>query len=331
VPPPTPWQLGVLAVVAIGAAVAGRLRRYAALTAVAALLLLEVGAQRTGAPARALRVTFLDVGQGDAALVDLPDGGALLIDGGGLVGSPVDPGARIVAPVLRARRRSALDTVLLSHPHPDHFGGLVTGTARVRYGELWDTGQGEREGAGGGYAELLADARRRGARIVRPDTLCGARMVSGARIDVLAPCPGPVADRNPNDNSLVVRITFGRRAFLFMGDAEHEEERELLAGDPARLRADVLKVGHHGSRTSSAPALLAAVGATHAVVSTGVRNRFGHPHPTTLDALGAANLHVWRTDRDGAVTATTDGDTLEVTSIARTSLHPGDLSGIWSP
>jgi competence protein ComEC len=109
-----------------------------------------------------------------------------------------------------------------------------------------------------------------------------------------------------------LRIAFGRRAVLFLGDAEHEEEADLLRLEAARLRADVVKVAHHGSRTSSDPALLAAIGAHAAVISVGARNRFGHPHPTTLAALAAAGARVFRTDEDGAVTVTTDGDRLEV-------------------
>ncbi len=330
VPAPTAGQLTVLAVGAALAWVTGRTRGAAVAFGGALLLVLEFEARRAGSPQGVLRATFLDVGQGDAALVDLPEGGALLIDGGGLVGSPVDTGARVVAPTLRARRRSALDAVVLSHPHPDHFGGLASGTARVSIGALWDSGQGEREGTGGGYSALLADVRARGTQVLRPDALCGVHTISGARVEVLAPCPAPWPDRGPNDNSLVVRISFGRRALLFVGDAEGEEERELLRA-PGALRADVLKVGHHGSRTSSSPALLAAVGARHAVISTGVRNRFGHPHPTTLAALSAANLRIWRTDLGGAVTVETDGERLVVSQRAGSSLHRGDGAGIWTP
>ena len=139
---------------------------------------------------------------------------------------------------------------------------------------------------------------------------------------MLAPCPGPVLDRGANDNSFVVRISYGARAFLFVGDAEHEEEGELLAGGAARLRADILKVGHHGSRTSSTTAFLAAVAPREAVISTGVRNRFGHPSPSTLDALDKVGARVWRTDHDGAVVAETDGDTLTVRGIAREASTP---------
>ncbi len=324
VPPPTAWQLAALSVAAFAWALAGRVRVHAVVLTVAAVLVLEIDARREGNPRGVLRVTFLDVGQGDAAFVDLPTGGALLIDGGGIVGSPVDTGARVIAPALRARRRDALEAVILSHPHPDHFGGLLTGTSRVEVRGLWDTGQGEREGLLGGYAALLADAQRRKIPLFRPNALCGSRVISGATIDVLAPCPEAALDRGANDNSFVVRIAYGRNAFLFMGDAEHMEESELLRIAPDRLRADVLKVGHHGSRTSSSPELLTAVGARDAVISTGVRNRFGHPHAVTLDALETAKIRIWRTDRHGAITVTTDGNCLHIVSPATRPLHPGD-------
>jgi competence protein ComEC len=279
--------------------------------------LLELKIQRTAKARGILRATFLDVGQGDASLVDLPSGEAMLIDGGGLVGSPVDTGTRVIAPTLRARRRSDLSIVLLSHPHPDHFTGLASGLDGVRFEALWDTGQGEREGAAGAYAALLAGAREKHVRILRPRDFCGARSLGGALVDVLAPCPDSTPDRGPNDNSIVVRIVYGARSLLFVGDAEAEEEHDLLALGERRLRADVLKVGHHGSRTSSSPAFIGAVAPREAVISVGVRNRFGHPHPATLKTLARAHVRVWRTDQDGEVTAWTDGVRLEVRAASR--------------
>jgi competence protein ComEC len=319
VPPPTSWQLVALAIGAAGALLKrGVARRVTVAFVVVALLVLEHRARDAGAPRGVLRATFFDVGQGDAAIVDLPDGQALVIDGGGLVGSPVDTGARVLAPALRARRRGDVVAVVLSHPHPDHFTGLATGLVGVRVHELWDTGQGEREHLGGAYSKLLGDLRRKGASVRRPSELCGApRDFGGARVEVLAPCPGPLDGRGANDNSFVVRISYGARAFLFVGDAEREEEKELVASAGARLRADVLKVGHHGSKTSSTPPFLAQVAPAAAVISCGVRNRFDHPSARALDALARAGARVWRTDEDGAVVAETDGVSVQMHAMAR--------------
>jgi competence protein ComEC len=312
VPPPNGWQCACLAVALLAVITPGKARKGALLALVATVLLLELATRRAAQPRGVLRATFLDVGQGDGAIVDLPDGEALVVDGGGLVGSPVDTGTRVLAPALRARRRATLRAVALSHPHPDHFTGLASGLDGVLIGALWDTGQGEREQVKGGYAALLAHARSDHVPVLRPDRLCGTHALGGAWIEVLAPCPDATVDRGPNDNSLVLRITYGRRSLLFVGDAEAEEERDLLALGAARLRADILKVGHHGSRTSSSAAFVAAVSPRAAVISAGVRNRFGHPHEITLRTLAAAGVHVFRTDRDGEVTAWTDGARLEV-------------------
>jgi beta-lactamase superfamily II metal-dependent hydrolase len=220
-----------------------------------------------------------------------------------------------VVPVLRARRRSHIDVVVLSHPHPDHFGGLLAVMRSVDVGELWDSGQGEASGAGPIYREILEVARRRGVRIRRPDELCGhSHWFGGAEVRVLAPCPSFVPGRGANDNSLVLKVGFGERSLLLTGDAEHLAESELLQRYPQGLRADVLKVGHHGSRTSSGAELLGAVRPRVATISCGVRNRFGHPVPEIVARLAASGARVLRTDREGAVELETDGTSLKVVS-----------------
>jgi competence protein ComEC len=313
VPQPTAWQCAVLFVSSVGAwAASGRRRTSALLAGAASLLAVEGLTVRAGAPRDKLRITVLDVGQGDGMIVDLPDGQTMLVDGGGMVGSPVDTGRSVVLPMLRARRRTDIATVVLSHPHPDHFGGLASAVGTLRVGEFWDTGQGEREGAGPVYAALLDGLRARGVRVVRPDALCGCPRAFGqAKVEVLAPCPGPVPFVNANDNSFVLRISYGARAALLVGDAEHDEEDALLSRSRDLLHADLLKVGHHGSATSSSPAFVEAVGARDSIISCGVRNRFGHPHPATLRTLLDAT-RVWRTDRSGSVRWETDGTTATI-------------------
>jgi competence protein ComEC len=315
IPPPTAWQLAALAAFATATWIAAGTRRRAAtlIAGVAVWLLLEVQAIRAGAPRGVLRVSVLDIGQGDSHLIDLPDGGSMLIDGGGFVGSPIDTGARVLLPVLRSRRRSKIDIVVLSHPHPDHFGGLISTTQGIPVGELWDTGQGEDLGAGPAYASLLSGLRARGIPIRRPSDLCGgARILSGAVVEVLSPCPGYHPDASANDNSFVLRISYGDRAALLVGDAEHEAEAELVHRDPRALKADLLKVGHHGSRTSTSPAFLKAVSPELAVISCGVRNRFGHPHPIAVASLNAGRVPFLRTDRGGQILWETDGERISV-------------------
>jgi competence protein ComEC len=146
----------------------------------------------------------------------------------------------------------------------------------------------------------------RGAILKNPGDLCGnPRSFGGATVEVLAPCPRVDPALGANDGSLVVRIAYGAHAALLVGDAEHEAEARLVgAGLP---RATLLKVGHHGSATSTGEALLAAVAPSFAIVSCGARNRFGHPHPTTLAALEAHGIDLARTDRSGEVRFVTDG------------------------
>lgn len=309
-PPPTPAHLATLAVTALAAALAqGRLRRGATIVfGVAALFVVEGFAARTFVSPGKLRVRALDVGQGDSLLVDLPDGKTMLIDGGGFMGSPVDTGTRVVLPVLRGMRRSRVDIVVLSHPHPDHFTGLASTMPSIEVGEFWDTGQGEDHGAGPLYKQMMAGLREKNVPIRRPDFLCGTHLIGGATIEVLSPCPGFVPDESANDNSFVIRISYGRRSVLLVGDAEAEAERTLLERDPTLLRSDLLKIGHHGSRTSTTQAFLEAVSPRVALVCSGVRNRYGHPDPGVMQRLEAFGVAVARTDRGGDIVWETDGE-----------------------
>jgi competence protein ComEC len=261
-------------------------------------------------------VSFFDVGQGDAALVDLPDGRAMLIDAGGNPSGGIDPGRAALLPLLRARRRTQLDFVVLSHPHPDHYGGLAALLEQLTFGELWDSGQAEPEHdlspTAAEATNLLARARSQGIRIRKPPELCGQTLQAGAAtVRVLSPCPHYDSGYDANDNSLVLRIDYRRRSVLFTGDAEEHAERRLVERG-APLSAEILKVGHHGSRTSSTSAFLRAVAPRLAVISAGAHNPFGHPHREVQQRLRSHARHSLLLATSGGVIAETDGGPWQV-------------------
>ena len=257
---------------------------------------------------RLLRVTFLDVGQGDAALVELPDGPRLLVDGGPGGARRFDVGERVLAPFLWNRPVGRLDAVALSHWDIDHSGGLATVLRHFRVGELWESGR-----PPVGAADTVAALARSGAP--RRVLTAGQRLWLGrALVTVLGPAPGPPAAAN--DDSLVLRLDWRGVSLLLPGDLGASGEAALL-GRAGPLRVLVLKVAHHGSRSSSGAPFLRAAQPLVAVVSVGARNPFRHPSPDALGRLEAAGTRVYRTDRDGAVVLETDGQVLRVTAWAR--------------
>jgi competence protein ComEC len=254
---------------------------------------------------RTLTVTFLDVGQGDAAVVEAPGGAVLLIDGGGTRDGQFDTGAHIVEPYLRARGIGRLDVVALSHPHPDHLNGLFRILDRFPVGAFWSSGD---DGHNPEYRRLVELARGRGV----PTPEVAPRALGGARVEPLGPFLDSTIGAPPgltvNDASLVLRVGFAGRGVLFPGDLEADGEGEL-AGRRAvgqAVASDVLKVPHHGSRTSSSDELLDAVRPALAVMSLGWHNQFHFPAPEILARYAARGVRTLRTDRDGAVTVTID-------------------------
>jgi competence protein ComEC len=307
-PPPSAVQSVALAGFALSwlLPLRAQARLWVAGLALAAIGSAEWSLRHSLAP-DALRVTFLDVGQGDATLLESGAGPTMLIDAGGALGAGPDPGALSVLPALRARRITKLDRVVLSHPHPDHYGGLPAVLAALPVRELWDTGQARAEHDTGEVADLLQQARAEGARLLEPAALCGAPLAFGiSTLEVLAPCPGFDFTRGANDNSFVIRVSHGQTRFLLTGDIEHDGETALLG---QALQSDVLKVGHHGSRSSSTPAFLDAVSPSLAIVSAGRGNRFGHPHPEVSARL-SQRARVLRTDQRGGIEIVSDGRVL---------------------
>ena len=271
-----------------------------------------------------LRVTFLDVGQGDAILVEAPEGPRLLVDGGPAGNQRLDVGERVLAPFLWNRPTQRLDVVALTHPDSDHSGGLRAVLARFGVREFWENGRWIT-----GTEETLRAVERSGA--CRRTLVTGQRFWLGsALLTVLNPDGSRPLDEPPpegqNEESLVMRLDWRGFSMLLTGDLGGPGEERLLE-DHAPLRVLALKVGHHGSRYSSTAAFLDATGPAVAIISVGARNAFGHPTPEVLGRLEAASARVYRTDRDGAVILETDGVMLSITrwasgAVERLELDP---------
>jgi competence protein ComEC len=260
-------------------------------------------------PRDSLRVSFVDVGQGDATLIDFPNGQLALIDAGQ---GGRHPAVRELGGLLAARRRSRIDLMVITHGHPDHYGGLEHLVDEIAIGEIWLNGQLLTEERDGTMTRLVSSAMARGTRIRFAPEVCGKTHLFGdAHLEVLWLCPRYDPALGLNDNSITLRLGFGHRSFLLTGDLERDSEGLLVASGLLRP-ADVLKVAHHGSRTSTSPPFLAAVRPKVAVISSGAGNRYGHPSPLVLARLRQAGAKVLRTDLRGGVIISTDGEQLEI-------------------
>jgi competence protein ComEC len=286
-------------------------RWVAALAFVAALIWLAL----RGLPDGKLHVYFLDVGQGDAILIQSPDGRQILVDGG------PSPTALLneLGALLPFWDRS-LDLVVLTHPDGDHITGLIPLLDRYQVAQVLDTHLSDAAPLAAAWRDGLARHRiqrtvaERGMRIPLGQPALASPSGPGAQLTVLHPGPRPLRGTasDDNNNAIVLRLEYGQTSLLLTGDAEVEAEAELLkTGLP--LRADLLKVGHHGSKGSTAATFVAGVAPRWAVIPVGAENTFGHPHPDVLKRLAAAGAEVFRTDQNGRIEAISDGRTLQVT------------------
>ena len=309
VPDPPLWLVLAFAAALIACAVLIRRKvwRWPAIVTVIGLFVLLLWQPWLDLPPTGLlELTAIDVGQGDSLLVVLPRGEIMLVDGGGQLvygrqrRSNLNIGEDVVSPYLWNRGIRRIDVMVATHSHQDHIGGLPSVMSNFRPKELW-TGANPPE-------ELVELARRLGIPASEKHP-AGRIERSGATLEVLAPSDDYRTDKPGNNDSLVLRINYGSRSFLLTGDMERGIEAKLLASG-VDLHADVLKVGHHGSRTSSTQAFLEAVSPSVALISVGFENSFGHPHPDVVGRLMARHAAILRTDLDGLVSARTDGQAL---------------------
>ncbi len=250
----------------------------------------------TPAPKSSLEVDFLDVGQGDAILVR-SSAASMLVDAGTNASTPD------LLRDLRERGIGRLDFVVATHPHEDHIGGMDAVVQGFEIGQLLMPKVSTTTNT---FADLMQAIQEKGLSVTTPEP--GATYDLGAsRFTILAPRNASYADLN--DYSVVLRVSCGNNSLLLTGDAGSFSEKELLAARYS-LKSDVLKVGHHGSVSSTSPEFLKAVGPSFAVISLGQGNDYGYPHRETLDKLKAAGVTTYRTDLQGTITLSSDGTKL---------------------
>jgi len=266
-----------------------------------------------------LRVTVFDVGQGTSTLVELPGGSNLLIDGGGFSDNKMfDMGRAVIAPVLWGKKIKTVDTLILSHPNADHLNGLIYIAENFNVQRLLTNG--ETSGTKG-YRELIKVAAENEIDMPLFSEINRESETNGVKLEILYPVDNFLDKariekwRNTNNNSMVVKISFGGTSFLFPGDIMSRAERELAALGTEGLRSTVLVAPHHGSRTSSSGLFLANVKPEYAIFSSGWKNRFKFPHPSVLDRYRKNGIRILRTDKDGAVMLSTDGTFLNIETV----------------
>jgi len=240
-----------------------------------------------------LVVTFLDVGQGDAAWVKTPQGVDLLIDGG-----PQSAGYGVVS-YLTSHGCTDIEDMVLTHPHADHLGGLVTVLESMPVYAVWYTGQSYSSSLYTQFLDLIA------SRSIPTRVLSAGQTLTVGPLTVAVLHPTTIGS-DCNNNSLVLRLSYGSVDILFTGDVEATGEAEILAHGYT-VQSEILKVAHHGSDTSTSWGFLTAVAPEVAVISVGAGNSYGHPSGTTLARLASVGAHTYRTDLDGTITVTTDG------------------------
>lgn len=254
--------------------------------------------QSNNADVDSIKVNYLDVGQGDSIFIELPNGKTMLIDA-----STKDYGEGIVE-YIKDSGYDKLDYLVATHPHADHIGGMEEVVKSLDIGEIYMP---KATTTTKTYKNLLLAIKDKGLSI--NTAKAGENIFSDDNLQINILAPNSDKYESLNNYSAVVKITYKNRKFLFMGDAEKLSEKEITAD----VSADILKVGHHGSSSSTSEEFLKKVNPSAAVISCGVDNSYGHPHSETLNILERFNIQIFRTDTMGTIIAESDGNSLDIT------------------
>ncbi len=274
-----------------------------------------------------LRLTFLDVGEGDAAVVQFPGGKVMVIDTGPAFRKGRDTGEIVLSPYLRSLGIRLIDYLLITHAQIDHAGGAYSLLKYFRVGKVWHNGgKGIEKYLSSKFAYQAAPPQ---VQQLEVNAEMSSRIIDGVKIDFLNPPTQGAADNHKlseNNRSAVVRLTYRDFSALFTGDIERQTEKILLSNG-SNLRSTVLKVPHHGATDAASSPFFSEVHPEVAVISAGKYNRFFHPRPRTLSLLQKLGTAIYRTDRDGAISITSDGKTYSIKTYAQ-SFKPNDIRRI---
>lgn len=271
----------------------------------------------TSAEDKQLRISYLDVGQGDSILIQLPDGENVLIDAGD-VGKD-----KIVCSYLDSQKIKTIDVLVCTHPHADHEGSLDKVILKYTVKKLYmptdcKNTKGKRiDPTSAAHKRVLSAIKKKN---LKPTTLPAGTVLKMGDSTFTVLAPNKTAYNDLNNFSLALKLTYQKESFLFMGDAEAQSEGEILAAQKVDVKADVIKVGHHGSDSSTSDAFLKAVAPKYAVISAGKKNRYQHPYKVTMNKLQNAKIPVYRTDECGTIVCTSDGQTISFNT------NPGDYT-----
>ena len=249
-----------------------------------------------------LLVAFLDVGQGDAIFIEASNGNQILVDAG--------PNKKVLSELSKIMPfyDRSIDMIIESHPDSDHIGGMIDVLRRYKIGAVMETGVDSDTAVYKTLENLIREKEikkimeRRGMRI---------NLDKGAHIDLLFPDRG-VEGWDTNDASIIARVVYGNNSFLLTGDAPQKIENYLVSLDGNNLKSDVLKLGHHGSKTSTSELFLGYIDPEYAIISAGKDNKYGHPHQEVIDELNKFKIPFLRTDEKGTIKIRTDGENLQI-------------------